>query len=326
MKVSLLFTGVLTSLVCISLNAQRIYESDLPQQLSDLEEWQSLQKRKKEEMTAFRQAVVSALPERAVGNTVFYLDLALKELDEYGITAFQQRIRQLASRKTELEEVIEKPLRILESRLGEVEEALGLWNRLYAFSGDQMALYKIDTALLSIQSELAFYNFRDGEKIGEIGAGDESFAAVVGVSSEKIIYYLNDVLPESLDRIAYHINFNPIFDRNENEFFPILGSSSSTGLEGMALDKVLIRNAVHHFDRLEEMLLAVKESMREDGWLFVKEMYQPDCRNHCCNELKSAAQLLPVFEKVGFQLSESQLLEEFDGDWHLLKFSIRKGS
>jgi SAM-dependent methyltransferase len=99
----------------------------------------------------------------------------------------------------------------------------------------------------------------------------------------------------------------------------VQGTAHSSGLEQLQLDKVIIRNALHHFSAIPDMLQSVKESLGPGGKLLLKESFPDLCGEGCCEDLLSEERLLEVLREAGFRLESEQLLIDPEGfTWKLL--------
>lgn len=186
-----------------------------------------------------------------------------------------------------------------------------------------MDFYVIDTLFPHIREELRFYNLQPGTKVAEIGAGNERFAACVAASAPELTFYINDIDTTALRRISYHLRYNPVFDAPGASFFVVAGQPSRAGLESLQLDQVIIRNAFHHFDFPEEMLTSIRQSIKPEGTLFVKERYAEDCGDNCCYQLKREETIMELLTAAGFELlRETTLIDDGGTRWHLLALGL----
>lgn len=302
---------------------QALFSPRLPEQLQDHPRYQLL--------IALREICRSAIPAEldrlrssaSSANTKFYLEQAVRELPQARQPRLAESLARL-NRHTRIVGVDTLRLLALEAELVSVNGELDAWEDVYRFSGENMRDYRPDTALAALKAEIGFYGLRPGEHIAEIGAGQERFAAAVAATAGGMTYYLNELDTMALMRIAYHLGYNPAFRGRENRFFAVRGSAFSCGLEGATLDKVIIRNAFHHFDHPAEMLASVKASITPQGALYLKEMYREDCPNDCCERLLEKQVILDTLAAAGFEPAAEQMLTDEDGlTWWLLKF-VRK--
>ena len=301
--------------------AQCLFDINLPATLEGHPDWQALSEQKRDLTERFRTLLEKQGPGELSANTLFYLDLAFRELSDYGADAFQERLQSLFRRRplyTEWEE----DLGVFLDTLAPIDQELTRLKRVYRYAERHMQGYIVDTVDHIIRKELDFYALRSGERVAEVGAGDERFAAAVGITADGIDYYLNEIDYDLLEGIAFHLQYNPVFNSGRNTFELVLGSSTSTGLESLRLDKVIIRNAFHHFDRPQEMLRSVKEALAPMGRLFIKEMPLERCRGQCCELLLSGTRLLQELQEAGFVIVRQQLVTEYDGEWSLLMLQV----
>jgi len=165
--------------------------------------------------------------------------------------------------------------------------------------------------------ELLQYGVTAGERIGEIGAGRGSFSLMLYKLQPNIALFVNELDENDLAVLQDRIDNEKEFDFEDME--PILGDIESTNMEGYELDKVIIRNAFHHFMEKEKMLASIKRSLKSDGHLYLlegtKELAK---RNDRCVHAMREKQIVRIIEENGYEL-----LEEVEiGQDVLLKFRI----
>ena len=165
--------------------------------------------------------------------------------------------------------------------------------------------------------ELLKYGIRRGERIGEIGAGRGSFSLVLYKLQPNIELFVNELDENNLSVLQNRLE-------NESELGfedvkPILGEVESTNMEGYELDKVIIRNAFHHFTEKEKMLTSIKRSLAEDGHLYILEGTKELApRKERCIDAMSEKQIVRTIEANGYEL----LAREEIGQDVLLKFGV----
>lgn len=188
-------------------------------------------------------------------------------------------------------------------------------------SGFQNDSFQRFSKLRGIKAELDWYDFKAGEKVGEIGVGDPYFPGAIAASGYNIIYYINEVDFALLKDLAYQLEHHPSFLNSETTFFTVLGSHSSCGLESASLDKIVIRNAFHHFEYQEKMLQSIRKSLKPGGKLFIKEKFEEACLLGCCPELMSEKDFLSTLIKGNFKLNNRTTMIDENGDlWHLFLY------
>jgi ubiquinone/menaquinone biosynthesis C-methylase UbiE len=165
--------------------------------------------------------------------------------------------------------------------------------------------------------ELEFYKIAKGERIAELGAGNGTFSILLGLMSKEINITVNEIEVGFLQYIKRKLENND-GELDASKFELIEGKKSSANLPENQFDKVIIRNAFHHFSKKEKMLVSIKEALKKDGKLYLYEPVLTTGSN--CKMVMSKEDLLVEIEKGGFVLEEEGLV---DGTL-LLKFGHKQ--
>jgi SAM-dependent methyltransferase len=165
-----------------------------------------------------------------------------------------------------------------------------------------------------IFQEIAFYDIRKGDRVAEIGAGIGTFSILLGMLSQDIDISVNELHWSYLESIKKKIIKN-IGYLNPYRFEVVEGKKKSTKLAPGQFDKIIIRNAFHHFKKKEHMLASIHESLKKDGKLLMNEpVINPGGKN--CGLYMEREELLRVIQSNGFVLES----EEKIGYCLLLRF------
>lgn len=296
--------------------AQSVYRAELPEKMSDHADYRRLEAEKAVLWAAVRDELQRADSE----NVRFYLELALRESGAGDEQSLRRMLDRLEARRS-LAALDLDALLALAARLGEVNAGLARLRELYRYAGPAMTNYLPDTTRRDLREEFAFYDLRPGSRIAELGAGDGAFAAAIAATVPGATLYINEVDSHLLGQIAYQLQYHPVFRRTRA--LAIRGTATATGLEKQELDAVIIRNAVHHFEHLEEMLYAIRQSMADGARLLLRERFREDCREDCCPLLISRQALYHRLEKAGFHLVDRREINAPDGPWSLLRWEWR---
>jgi len=309
----LLFTGV-GSLGA----AQSVYQAALPEQLSEHPEFRRLAEEEGEVWIAIDEAL------RLIGseNVRFYLELALRDLEQGGESKLGAVLDRLAARGR-LQGVAPAALLAWEARLIELYAAMARWREVYRYAGPAGSSYLPDTSRSDLRDELAFYELRADSRLAELGAGDGAFSALLADALPGATLYINEVDTHRLNQMAYQLRYHPAFRAHRQRAFVIRGTATSTGLEEQSLDAVIIRNAIHHFEYLDEMLYAVRQSLADGGRLLLRERFREYCIDGCCPDLLPEWRLRSHLEQAGFYLVDSREVHGPDGAWTLMHWEGR---
>lgn len=168
-----------------------------------------------------------------------------------------------------------------------------------------------------IFKEILAYDIKKGEKIAEIGAGTGMFSLLLAMFLPDVELFVNELDKDFLEYTTK--KFIAIFGSNleENAVSMIKGGLISTHLEGIDLDKIIVRNTLHHFSKTDAMMHSIENSLKPDGMLFVKESIKELNPNGCEKEL-TRDQIKKIFLKSNFEL-----IEEIDFSYSVL-FKLKK--
>jgi SAM-dependent methyltransferase len=151
-------------------------------------------------------------------------------------------------------------------------------------------------------------------RVAELGAGDGTFSLMLGLAFDSLQVYVNEINPDAVKYSSMSINACESC-RPTNQFYHILGRKKSTGLEGVQLDKIIIRNSFHHFSSQPTMLAAIRQSLMPDGDLYITDpTLQPDKKPEC-DKIMSLEALRAVIEANGFKIIEEKQLK--DWSWRM---------
>lgn len=251
-------------------------------------------------------------------NTQFHLSLTLDNLRDIRQPALESALAQLA-KKRNLAGLDLVSLRRLEGELIRVNTGLYYLQELER----RLAIPVPHLPKDLLASELSFYDLQDGERIGELGAGNTDFLRAALAGKMGMVYHLNDIDEPALGIMAAEVALQEGFTRRGNRIRVVRGTESSSGLEFAQLDKVIIRNALHHFSAIPDMLQSVKESLKPGGKLLLKESFPELCGVGCCEYLLPENRLFELLEEAGFRLEREEILIDPEGfTWKLLRFSI----
>jgi SAM-dependent methyltransferase len=170
-------------------------------------------------------------------------------------------------------------------------------------------------------AEFEFYDIKNGDQIGEIGAGNGTFSLLMGLMYQGITIYPNELGVMKVAHFFNLVNTVPDMDTT-NTWTPVLGTETETKFPENSLDKIVIRKAFHHFTEKKAMLESINKALKPDGYLLINEL-RTDSGPHSeyCTEFMSSKKVIKAIEKHGFQLKETREVP----DGILLKFVKSKG-
>ena len=169
-----------------------------------------------------------------------------------------------------------------------------------------------------IFKEVDFYEIKPNKRIGEIGAGAGMFSLILSLVFEDLELHINELPKWFLSSIGERFEkAEPLI--KAKSFSLVNGKKDSSKLEGLDLDKIIIRNTFHHFSKKEEMLESVKQSLKQDGRLFIAEPTTKLTPSKLCGLILDEAFIKETIENSGFELVKEQIL----GVWLLMEFKVK---
>lgn len=147
---------------------------------------------------------------------------------------------------------------------------------------------------------------KDGETLLEIGASNVQFLAGLNKFRRGLTVYANEIDTNKLKRVAYQLEYSPHFQSKKNTFHPILGTPGSTSMEGIIVDKILMKSTFHHFDQPREMLQSIRRSMDDRTEVVLYEGYREKCQERCCPRLLTRAEIMDLFSEMGYRLKSEK--------------------
>ncbi len=109
-------------------------------------------------------------------------------------------------------------------------------------------------------------NIKASDYIADIGAGSGYHVFKMAPIANKGAVYAVDIQPEMLNAILQ----NPKFEQNTNIEL-VQGDEKSVNLPKNTFDKVLMVDVYHEFNFPKEMIISIKEALKENGKIYLIE-------------------------------------------------------
>lgn len=169
--------------------------------------------------------------------------------------------------------------------------------------------FKVNPEMVFID-EIKFYKIKEGDRIGEVGAGTGLISSLIAMTFDKVHLYINELDIVRVDFIEKKFSeVQPLLKTKNIKF--INGKKSSTQMEGLLLDKIIIRSSFHHFSKKEEMLTSIKAALKKDGKLYIAEpIPRLDTDNHICSKTMTEIDIKRIFKENGFVLQSEKVLKQ----------------
>jgi predicted methyltransferase len=168
---------------------------------------------------------------------------------------------------------------------------------------------------------LAAMELRPGMTVAEIGAGTGFFsrrlAKAVGPTSK---VYSVDIQPEMLELLETYAAKERI-----TNIVPVVGTETDPRLPARGVDRILLVDVYHEFQKPEPMLARIRDSLAPGGTVtLVEYRLEGDSASHIKTEHRmSVEQVLSEWTAAGFELIRR--LETLPSQ-HLFVFNARRGA
>jgi predicted methyltransferase len=162
---------------------------------------------------------------------------------------------------------------------------------------------------------------KPGMTVAEIGAGTGFFsrriAKAVGPTGK---VYAEDIQPQMLDRLRQYTSKEDI-----QNVVPVLGTETDPRLPAHGVDRVLLVDVYHEFQKPEPMLAAIRDGLAPGGTVVLVEYrLEGDTASHINSKHRmSVEQVLQEWTAAGFTLVRR---DETLPSQHLFVFSARRGA
>ncbi|HEX9945472.1 MAG TPA: class I SAM-dependent methyltransferase [Thermoanaerobaculia bacterium] len=168
---------------------------------------------------------------------------------------------------------------------------------------------------------LAAMELRGGMTVAEIGAGTGFFtrrlARAVGPRGK---VYAVDIQPEMLNLLKQYAAREGI-----GNIVPVLGTDTDPRLPKRGIDRILLVDVYHEFQKPEAMLARIRDSLAPGGTVtLVEYRLEGDTASHInIKHRMSVEQVLPEWSAAGFELANQ--IETLPSQ-HIFIFSNRRGA
>jgi predicted methyltransferase len=162
---------------------------------------------------------------------------------------------------------------------------------------------------------------RPGMSIAEIGAGTGFFsrrlAKAVGPTGK---VYAEDIQPEMLDLLKSYAAKEEV-----TNVIPVLGTETDPRLPAHGIDRILLVDVYHEFQKPEPMLARIRESLAPGGTVtLVEYRLEGETASHInIKHRMSVEQVLAEWNPAGFELANQ--IETLPAQ-HIFIFSTRRGA
>jgi hypothetical protein len=214
----------------------------------------------------------------------------------------------------------------------------GLQNRDERMTRIKLQLSNKDSVYKRVSKDLDFIQLKVHDTVADIGSYDGYHPSVYSIFSDSVVFYLNDITTtgftyfDSIQMLCTKIRGTKPTD----QFKIQIGTESSTKLPTKLFNKVILRDALHHFRSQDSMLNDIKRIMKPGAKLILFEpLREEGVVNHqLCKGAMTRKELLALMDRNGFGLTINKegteqtkmcVLPNGKYCWYEFKFSREKG-
>lgn len=167
-----------------------------------------------------------------------------------------------------------------------------------------------DTIYDWAKNDLLFIELKPHDTVADIGSYNGYYPSLYSVSTDSIVFYLNDIVNEgfiyfdSINTICRNLRGTDI----TNKFKIVIGNDDSTKLPTNTFNKVILRDALHHFKNPLKMLEEIKRIIKPNGKLLLFEsIINPNIADqNLCKGSMTKDELLKLLLENGFALTKQK--------------------
>ncbi len=161
----------------------------------------------------------------------------------------------------------------------------------------------------AIYEELSMLDLEGIRTFGDVGSGVGTISLLINMKYPRVIQYVNEIDRSFLDYQKEKLEKTELGSSKSVTF--VKGTKKSTGLEGLDLDAVLLRNALHHFSRQEDMIRSVIRSLKEGGKIIlIESLRELDNDGDICKKAMSKKELMEVLKAFNLKIVKERVLDE----------------
>jgi ubiquinone/menaquinone biosynthesis C-methylase UbiE len=148
---------------------------------------------------------------------------------------------------------------------------------------------------------IEFFDFKTGEVVAEVGAGDGQNIGGLALLSNGITYYAQDINEKILNKKSFEKilkKCSKIKSPLNNEFKITIGTEKESRLPDNKFDKIIVVAALHEFTYANEMIEDFRRKLKTNGKVYILET---QCFSKSHKNI-TAEETALIMEKQNFKL------------------------
>lgn len=168
-----------------------------------------------------------------------------------------------------------------------------------------------------LYDEIEFYDLTENESIADIGAGKGVMSLLFYLANQSNKIYVNEIDTDLIKYIEHYLAKGNL-NKSSSELFVVKRTNKKINLPEK-VDKIIIRKTFHHFKKKEKMLKSIRNSLKQNGRLFITEIPFRAEDVHACHLSMEESRIKSIVNNNGFKLER----ETWIGEQLLLEYSLR---
>lgn len=180
------------------------------------------------------------------------------------LIAYEPNLKTLKKRSKKISRTSKLPNMISETDLQVIKSNIDLISLMFAGYINPEFPNKVQLDTLNIH-EIAFIDIQPDEVIADIGSGLGDHILLLSLIYPNNNFVLNEVTYYHEEHLYNKVLRNyDLFLKNDRTIRVVRGNKKDINL-GENVDKIIIRNAFHHFKRKKKMIKSMAEHLNKDG-------------------------------------------------------------
>lgn len=256
-------------------------------------------------------AITSAIPEAHIRFRNLIVKAILPENHEMSTEPIRKVVRELFNGDPYASVVYENWI----DKNGFALEELGFLSSVGLLERDPP--YRL-TSSKELWLETAFYGFRSGMTIADIGAGNGFLSFILLNSGLKTNLILTEIDEEFIALLKVKIAGYHSGSFSGNTVLLKTGTDKELGLKDEKVDCMIFREVFHHLSDPMSILLDAKAHLNEGGYIVLAEQtidLEPQ-KSERCNKATTYEKIMKTMNKAGFTLVDQEIIDRS----YMLKF------